>query len=60
MNFNIKMSSDSPLDIDVTHLLPSEECVVLEHHLVSVPDDDPQLPGARFPGTDVNLYTKLL
>ena len=45
----------SPLHINITHLLPGEERVVLEHNLVRIPDDHPQLPGARLAGTDVHL-----
>ena len=45
----------SPLHINIAHLLPGEECVILEHNLVRVPDDHPQLPGARLAGADVNL-----
>ena len=34
---------DPALDVDVAHLLPREEGVVLQHHVVRVPDDAAQL-----------------
>ena len=38
-----------PFDVDVAHLLAGEEGVVLQHHLVRVPDYHAQLPVARLP-----------
>ena len=52
---SVQMMRFSPLHINVAHLFSSKECVILKHNLVRVPDDHPQLPGARLPGTDVNL-----
>ena len=42
-------------DIDVAHLLPAEEGVVFENHLVCVPDDDAQLPRSWLSWGNVHL-----
>lgn len=34
---------DPTLDVDVAHLLAGEERIILEHHVVGVPDDDAKL-----------------
>ena len=34
---------DPALHVDVAHLLPREERVILQHHVIRVPDDTTQL-----------------
>jgi hypothetical protein len=38
-----------PFNVDVAHLLAAEEGVVLQDHLVRVPDDHSQFPVGRLP-----------
>ncbi len=52
---DVLLTLDPALDVDVAHLLPGEEGVVLQHHVVRVPDDAAQLVALGLPRGDVHL-----
>lgn len=40
---HVVLTFDPALYIDITHLLPSEEGIIFQHHIIRVPDDASQL-----------------
>ena len=46
-----------PFNVDVTHFITRKEGIVLQDHLVCVPNDHPQLESRWFSGRNVDRQT---